>query len=56
MVRVSTYLNFTGNTEEAFHFYRSVFGTETDFAHRRHARRSVHARAFRRGEEPDDAH
>ena len=28
MERVSTYLNFMGNTEEAFNFYRSVFGTE----------------------------
>lgn len=28
MSRVSTYLNFTRNTEEAFNFYRSVFGTE----------------------------
>ena len=28
MARVSTYLNFQGNTEEAFTFYRSVFGTE----------------------------
>jgi PhnB protein len=28
MSRVSTYLNFMGNTEEAFTFYRSVFGTE----------------------------
>lgn len=26
--RVSTYLNFPGNTEEAFNFYKSVFGTE----------------------------
>jgi PhnB protein len=26
--RVSTYLNFTGDTEEAFTFYASVFGTE----------------------------
>lgn len=26
--RVCTYLNFPGNTEEAFLFYRSVFGTE----------------------------
>jgi len=26
MARVSTYLNFMGNTEEAFEFYRSVFG------------------------------
>jgi PhnB protein len=25
---VSTYLNFMGNTDEAFNFYRSVFGTE----------------------------
>jgi len=25
--RVSTYLNFQGNTEEAFEFYASVFGT-----------------------------
>lgn len=28
MARVSTYLNFMGKTEEAFNFYRSVFGTE----------------------------
>jgi PhnB protein len=28
MSRVSTYLNFMGNAEEAFEFYRSVFGTE----------------------------
>jgi PhnB protein len=26
MARVSTYLNFPGNTEQAFAFYRSVFG------------------------------
>jgi PhnB protein len=28
MARVSTYLNFMGTTEEAFLFYRTVFGTE----------------------------
>ena len=28
MDRVNTYLNFTGETEEAFEFYRSVFGGE----------------------------
>jgi PhnB protein len=28
MARVSTYLNFPCNTEEAFNFYRSVFGGE----------------------------
>ena len=28
MARVSTYLNFPRSTEEAFIFYRSVFGTE----------------------------
>lgn len=28
MARVSTYLNFNGNAEEAFEFYRKVFGTE----------------------------
>ena len=28
MIRVSTYLNFQGNAEEAFNFYRTVFGTE----------------------------
>ncbi len=28
MARVSTYLNFMGKTEEAFNFYKSVFGTE----------------------------
>ncbi len=28
MARVSTYLNFNGNAEEAFEFYAGVFGTE----------------------------
>ena len=28
MARVSTYLNFARNTEEAFNFYQSVFGGE----------------------------
>ena len=28
MASVSTYLNFNRNTEEAFNFYKSVFGTE----------------------------
>jgi PhnB protein len=28
MATVSTYLNFTSNTEDAFNFYRSVFGGE----------------------------
>ena len=28
MARVSTYLNFAGNTEQAFEFYRAVFGGE----------------------------
>ncbi|HCY39748.1 MAG TPA: VOC family protein [Prolixibacteraceae bacterium] len=28
MATVSTYLNFIDNTEEAFNFYKSVFGTE----------------------------
>lgn len=28
MARVSTYLNFARNTEEAFGFYRDVFGTQ----------------------------
>lgn len=30
MSKVSTYLNFMGQTEEAFNFYGSVFGTEID--------------------------
>jgi PhnB protein len=30
MAGVSTYLNFARNTEEAFNFYKSVFGTEFD--------------------------
>jgi PhnB protein len=30
MASVSTYLNFPGNTEQAFNFYRTVFGTEFD--------------------------
>jgi PhnB protein len=28
MARISTYLNFSRNTEEAFNFYKSVFGGE----------------------------
>jgi PhnB protein len=28
MTRLHTYLNFAGNAEEAFAFYRSVFGGE----------------------------
>ncbi|MFM7339401.1 MAG: VOC family protein, partial [Bacteroidota bacterium] len=28
MARTSIYLNFSGNTEEAFLFYKSVFGGE----------------------------
>src|ERR1700709_1775982 len=28
MAAVNPYLNFSGNTEEAFNFYKSVFGTE----------------------------
>ena len=28
MSRVNTYLSFPGNTEEAFNFYKKVFGTE----------------------------
>ena len=28
MARTNTYLNFERNTEEAFNFYKSVFGTE----------------------------
>lgn len=35
MASVSTYLNFPRNTEEAFNFYKSVFGTEfNDRIHR----------------------
>lgn len=30
MAKVSIYLNFAGNTEEAFNFYKSVFKTEFD--------------------------
>ena len=29
MARTSTYLNFNGNTEQAFNFYRTVFKTES---------------------------
>lgn len=28
MTKLNTYLNFAGNTEEAFNFYKSVFGRE----------------------------
>ncbi len=35
MARVSTYLNFPHSTEEAFNFYKSIFGGEfTDGIHR----------------------
>jgi PhnB protein len=37
MARVSTYLNFPGTTEEAFGFYRSVFGGEFNGPIRRFA-------------------
>jgi PhnB protein len=30
MAKVSTYLNFQRNTEEAFNFYKSIFGGEFD--------------------------
>lgn len=30
MARLNPYLNFNGNTEEVFNFYRSVFGGEFD--------------------------
>jgi PhnB protein len=30
MAKISIYLNFAGNTEEAFNFYKSVFNTEFD--------------------------
>ncbi len=30
MAKVSIYLNFAGNTEDAFNFYKSVFKTEFD--------------------------
>ena len=44
MARVTTYLNFPGTAEEAFKFYRSVFGGEFGgeihrFARRRRARK-----------------
>ncbi|OGY26114.1 MAG: glyoxalase [Candidatus Woykebacteria bacterium RBG_16_44_10] len=28
MVKINTYLNFAGNAEEAFNFYKSIFGGE----------------------------
>ena len=28
MTKFNTYLNFAGNTEEAFNFYKSIFGGE----------------------------
>jgi PhnB protein len=29
MTKLHSYLNFVGNAEEAFNFYRSVFGGQT---------------------------
>lgn len=34
MATIHPYLNFAGNTEEAFNFYRSVFGGEFTYLHR----------------------
>jgi PhnB protein len=34
MATVNSYLNFNGNTEEAFNFYKSVFGGEFSFIQR----------------------
>lgn len=34
MAVIHPYLNFNGNTEEAFNFYKSVFGGEFDGVHR----------------------
>lgn len=34
MAIINTYLNFPGNTEEAFNFYKSVFGGEFSFMQR----------------------
>ncbi|MEO6550668.1 MAG: VOC family protein [Ferruginibacter sp.] len=34
MAKVNPYLNFNGNTEEAFNFYKSVFGGEFVFLQR----------------------
>lgn len=28
MIQINPHINFNGNAEEAFHFYRSVFGGE----------------------------
>lgn len=35
MARTNTYLNFSGKTEEAFIFYRKVFGTEFSMGFKR---------------------
>ncbi len=34
MVKINPYLNFKGNCEEAFNFYKSVFGGEFNFIQR----------------------
>lgn len=34
MAKMNPYLNFDGNTEEAFHFYKSVFGGEFTGVHK----------------------
>ena len=34
MATTSTYLNFNGNCEEAFNFYKSVFGGEFTYMRR----------------------
>ena len=49
MAKVSIYLNFPGNTAEAFQFYKSVFKTEFYSTHDENGRYACtrrHARTF----------
>lgn len=57
MSKVSTYLNFPKNTEEAFNFYKSVFGGEFSGFMRfsEMPANGKHSTFGRRNQEPDYA-
>lgn len=55
MKAVNVYLNFNGNTEEAFNFYRSVFGGEFEGGIMRFGDMAASGEMGDMGEVPEDA-
>ncbi len=53
MAQTSTYLNFERSTEEAFNFYKSVFGTEFDGGIMRHGDVPPHEGSVPAEDNPD---